>query len=192
MRFYHWIAKKIKIYKDEDEKEYYSLNQFADGQRFVIVETDQSQFDGLTQKEKTDLATKIIKERFQGKAIGIDNRAFVNGVTVDEYTHPAKHIDNDIYEAKMHASTELDNLMDAGYNFRNDLDGKDGHVHKDAIGGFDYYDVIFKVGNDYFKGVINVKNNSRGKLLKDITKIENITQGHDVSVWGKPNVRLPA
>ena len=160
----------------EDEKEYYSLNQFEDGQRFVIVETDQSQFDGLTQKEKTDLATKIIKERFQGKAIGIDNRAFVNGVTVDEYTHPAKHIDNDIYEAKMHASTELDNLMDAGYNFRNDPDGKDGHVHKDATGGFDYYDVIFKVGNDYFKGVINVKNNSRGKLLKDITKIENITQ----------------
>lgn len=178
-----WRCVNGRIEK-EDEKEYYSLNQFEDGRRFVIVETDQSQFDGLTQKEKTDLATKIIKDRFQGKAIGIDNRAFVNGVTADEYTHPAKHIDDEIYEAKMRASSELDNLMDAGYNFRNDPDGKDGHIHKDATGGFDYYDVIFKVGDDYFKGLINVKNNNRGKLLKDITKIENITQDM-TSQYGK-------
>lgn len=154
----------------------YALMEFEDGRRFVSVETDQSMFDGLTLKEKTDLATKLIKERFQGKVIGIENRAFVNGVTANEYTHPVKHIENDIYEAKMRASTELDNLMDAGFNFRNAPDGKDGHVHNDAVGGFDYFDVIFKVGDEYYQGVINVKVNNRGKLLKDITQIENITK----------------
>jgi hypothetical protein len=61
------------------------------------------------------------------------------------------------YDAKMRASSELDNLMDAGYNFRNSPDGRDRHVHNDADGGFDYYDVIFKVGDDYFRGVINIK-----------------------------------
>lgn len=154
----------------------YALMQFDDGRRFVSVETDQSMFDGLTLKEKTDFATNVIKERFQGKVIGIENRAFVNGVTANEYTHPVKHIDDNIYEAKMRASTELDNLMDAGFNFRNSPDGRDGHVHDDAVGGFDYFDVIFKVGDEYYQGVINVKVNNRGKLLKDITQIENITK----------------
>ncbi|MBQ8254951.1 MAG: hypothetical protein IJY94_05545, partial [Clostridia bacterium] len=154
----------------------YSLNEFEDGQRFVSVETDQNLFDNLSTKEQTDLATKIIKERYQGKVIGIDNRAFVNGKTADEYTHPAKHLDSDIYEAKMRASTELDNLMDAGFNFRNDSDGKFGHTHSDVTGGFDYFDAIFKVGGEYYQGVINIKNINRGKLLKDITQIRNITQ----------------
>ena len=159
----------------EDGGAKYSLNEFSDGQRFVIIDVDQAQFDGLTVKEQTDLATKIIKERFQGKVIGLDNKAFVNGKTADEFTHPAKHIDGDIYQAKMRASTELDNLMDAGYGFRNKEDGEDGHIHSDAVGGFDYFDVIFKVGTEYYQGVINIKNNNRGKLLKDITKIRNIT-----------------
>lgn len=154
----------------------YSLNEFEDGQRFVDVKTDQKLFVGKTLKEKIDIATNLLKKRFQGKVIGIDNRAFVNGVTIDEFVHPAKHIsDTSIYEAKLQASTELDNLIDAGFNFRNDLDGKDGHTHPDAVGGFDYFDVIFKVGNEYFQGLINIKNNNRGKLLTDITQIKNIT-----------------
>ena len=54
--------------------------------------------------------------------------------------------------------------------------GKDGHIHPDVIGGFDYFDTVFKVGEEYYSGVVNIKNNRRGKLLKDITKIENITE----------------
>ena len=155
----------------------YSLYQFTqDNKRFVNVETDQALFDGLTPKQQTDLATKILKERFQGKVIGIDNKAFVNSVTVDEYVHPSKHIDSNLYEAKLRAAAELDNLLDAGFNFRNEANGKDGHPHSDVIAGFDYFDVVFKVGNEYYKGIINIKNIKRGKLLKDITKIENITK----------------
>ncbi len=182
---------KIVSAEDEEEKENtaegggkYSLCSFDDGKRFVKVDIDQELFDGLTTKEKTDLATKILKERFQGKVVGIENRAFVNGVTVDEYTHPSKHIDISAYEAKMQASTELDNLMDAGFNFRNEPDGRDGHTHPKAIGGFDYFDVIFQVGDEYYQGVINIENNKRGKRLKDITKIESITENM-TSQYGK-------
>ncbi len=101
---------------------------------------------------------------------------FVNGVTANEYTHPSKHIDDDLYTAKMRASTELDNLIDAGFNFRMSADGRDGHIHASAVGGFSYFDVIFGVTNEYYQGVINIENNRRGKRLKDITKIENITK----------------
>ena len=153
-----------------------ALCEFDDGQRFVSVETDQSSFDGLSQKEQTDLATKIIKSRFKGKVIGVDNKTFVNGVTANEYTHPSKHLGPAEYEAKMRASAELDNLMDAGFNFTNEADGKDGHVHPNVVGGFDYFDVIFLVSSEYYRGVINIENNARGKRLKDITKIENITK----------------
>ncbi len=167
--------KDTKKAADEGGNIKYSLCEFDDGQRFVDVVTEQKQFDGLSTKEKIDLATKILKSKFQGKVIGIDNKAFVNGSTIDEYTHPAKHIEADIYDAKLRASPELDNLMDAGFNFRNAPDGADGHNHVGAI-DFSYFDIIFKIGNQYYQGIINIKNIPRGKLLKDITKIENITE----------------
>lgn len=76
----------------------------------------------------------------------------------------------------MRASTELDNVIDAGFDFRNEPDGRDGHVHKDVIGGFDYFDAIFKIGDRYFQGTINIKNIAKGKLFKDLTKIKDVTE----------------
>ena len=47
----------------------FSLKVFSDGKRFVDVTTDSEKFDGLTDKEKTKLAIKPIKERFSGKVM---------------------------------------------------------------------------------------------------------------------------
>ena len=156
--------------------ERFSLEEFPDGRRFVDLDTDQGLFDGLSDREKTDLAVKIIRERFAGKIIGNDNPAFVNSSSAREYGHPVKNIASEIRDAKMRAAPELDNLMDAGFNHRSGQDGQDGHVHPRATGGFEYYDVIFKVGDDFFQGVINLEVNNRGRRLKDITKIRNVTQ----------------
>lgn len=164
----------------------YSLNEFADGKRFVDVQTEQSQFDGLDDKQKTKRAIQVIKEKFAGKVIGIDNRVFVNGRSAAEYGHPSKNISSDIRDAKMRASTELDNLIDAGTNFRSAPDGKDGHVHPNAVGDFQYFDTTFKVGNEYYKGTVNIEPVSKGLLLKDITKIENITQDISSSYGQNP------
>lgn len=164
----------------------YSLNEFADGKRFVDVQTEQSQFDGLDDKQKTKRAIQVIKEKFAGKVIGIDNRVFVNGRSAAEYGHPSKNISSDIRDAKMRASTELDNLIDAGTNFRTAPDGKDGHVHPNAVGDFQYFDTTFKVGNEYYKGTVNIEPVSKELLLKDITKIENITQDISSSYGQNP------
>lgn len=164
----------------------YSLNEFADGKRFVDVQTEQSQFDGLDDKQKTKRAIQVIKEKFAGKVIGIDNRVFVNGRSAVEYGHPSKNISSDIRDVKMRASTELDNLIDAGTNFRTAPDGKDGHVHPNAVGDFQYFDTTFKVGNEYYKGTVNIEPVSKGLLLKDITKIENITQDISSSYGQNP------
>lgn len=164
----------------------YFLNEFADGKRFVDVQTEQSQFDGLDDKQKTKRAIQVIKEKFAGKVIGIDNRVFVNGRSAAEYGHPSKNISSDIRDVKMRASTELDNLIDAGTNFRTAPDGKDGHVHPNAVGDFQYFDTTFKVGNEYYKGTVNIEPVSKGLLLKDITKIENITQDISSSYGQNP------
>ena len=178
------VLSDIRAYFEDGTKPYvsdlarfrYSLKQFDDGKRFVDVETDQAQFDGLSLREMGKQATRVIKERFAGKVIGIDNRTFVNGRSATEYGFPAKRLDSDTHEAKMRASTELDNLIDAGTNFRTEPDGRDGHVHQNAVGDFRYFDTIFKVGNEYYSGVINIEPIARGLLLKDVTKVENITQ----------------
>ncbi len=154
----------------------HSLRVFSDGKRFVDVQTDQSLFDGLSVSEMNSLAKKIIRQRFANKVIGIENKVFVNGASAHEYVFPSKAIASDIREAKLRAAPELDNLLDAGTNFRNAPDGADGHYHPSAIGGFDYFDTIFKVGNEYYSGVVNIQVIQRGKLLKDITKIRNITK----------------
>lgn len=154
----------------------YSLKQFDDGKRFVDVETDQAQFDGLSLNEMNMLAHKIIKQKYGNKVVGIDNRVYVNGKSAEEYVYFKRGTPKEIIEAKARAATELDNLIDAGTNFRTAEDGADGHVHPDAPGGFSYFDTIFKVGPEYYKGVVNIKNNGRGKLFWGVTKTENITQ----------------
>lgn len=157
-------------------KESYSIRQFEDGQRYVEIDVDTSMFDGLTRREKGSLATKIIKRYFAGKPVGEENRIFVNGKGAEEYGFPLVKLEETAHDAKMRSSVELDNLFDAGFNFRKAKDGAYGHVHSDTVDGFGYFDVIFKVGDRYFKGVINIKNTKRGKLFKDITKIEDITE----------------
>lgn len=131
------------------------------------------------------MAQEVIRERFMGRVIGTVNRAFVNGASAGEYSHPAKPLsDAKLMEAKSRASTELGNLMDAGFNFRKKDDGEYGHTHESATGGFSYFDVIFRVGDQFYQGVINLENNDRGTRLKDITQIKNITEG-DYSSGGE-------
>lgn len=161
----------------EDGGVKWSLEQFEDGRKFVDVKLDQKRFDGLSPDEQQKEARRVILEKFAGKVIGVNNRVFVNGKSVDEYAYPAKFLrDDDVKSAKMRASTELDNLVEAGENFRTLPDGEYGHVHEDATGGFVYFDTLFKIGDNYYEGVVNIKVNKRGWLLKDVTKIKNVTE----------------
>lgn len=163
----------------------YQLRKFEkDGRRFVEIDQDQDKFDGHDISEYPRIAKDIINEKFNGRIIGVDNKMYVNGGSRDEFANPSKRISDDLYEAKMRTAGELDNLLDAGTNFRNAPDGADGHFHKDVIGGFDYFDTLFKIGDLYYAAVINIKNIKKGKLFKDVTKIEDVTQDI-MSSYGK-------
>lgn len=154
----------------------HSLRAFVkDGKRFVEIDQEQDRFDGHPVEEYPRIAKDIINEKFNGKVIGLDNKMFVNGASRDEFANPSKRIPDDLYELKMRTAGELDNLLDAGIPLPNENDGKDGHVHPDAI-DFSYFKTLFKIGNRYFEAVINIKNIKRGKLFKDVTKIEDVTQ----------------
>lgn len=169
----------------------YSLREFEDGRKFVDVVAEQERFDHLSANEQQKAAKKAIQEKFVGKVIGLTNRAFVNGNTAKEYAFPSKSIkDPNAREAKMRASTELDNLLEAGENFRTEPDGRDGHVHPNATGDFRYFDTLFKVGNEYYTGVINVMPVNKGLLLKDITKIRNVTKDITGSYGENPQSRF--
>ena len=154
----------------------YSLKAFSDGRKFVDVDVDQELFDGLTIAEMNALAKKIIKKRFAGNVIGINNKVFVNGKSAEKYIYFAPGTDTQIIEAKARASTELDKLIEAGTNFRKQPDGEDGHIHPDVVDGFSYFDTIFKVGDQYYLGIINIKNIAKGRLLWGVTKTKNITE----------------
>lgn len=168
----------------------YSLKQFEDGRRFVEVDLEQNQFDGLSDREKGKLATKIIKQKFMGKVIGSENKAYVNSKGAEEYGFPLVKLTPEKHDAKMRASTELDNLLDAGFNFRSEADGKDGHIHGKAVKGFNYFDVIFKVGDNYYSGVINIADTQRGLLFKDVTKIKDVTKDTLDSYGEKPQTQF--
>ena len=176
-------AKKIfeDVYRDTtrntSEEVHYSLSAFEkDGKRFVEIDQNQDLFAGRDRSEYPAIAKQIINEKFNGQVIGIDNKAFVNGRGRDEYLHPSKPIkDEYIYDAKMRASSELDNLIDAGTKLPNEQDGRDGHTHKD-VKEWEYYQTLFKVGNYYFEGKVNVGITERGKLFKDVTQIKDVTE----------------
>lgn len=156
----------------------YSIGVLSSGQRYIHVDVDQSLFDGLSDVEKLKMAELVIKERFVKKVIGDkEHPAFVNGNTAGEYAHPAAHIDDPaVVDAKARVSTELDDLLKVAYGWHNEPDGKDGHHHPKAVGGFDYALALFKVGKAFYEGTINVEINRKGRLLKDVTKIRKVAE----------------
>ena len=164
----------------------FALREFSDGVRFVDVNTDQEQFDGLSIQEMNSLAKSIIKKKYAGTVVGIDNPLFVNGNSAEKHIYYTPKTTADVIEAKARASTELENLIDAGTNFESEPDGRDGHIHPDAVNGFSYFDTIFKVGSQYYKGKINIKNNGKGRLYYGVTKIENITEDIHASYGDNP------
>ncbi len=165
----------------------FSIRQFKAGRQYVDIDTDQDIFDNADENAYPKIAQNVIKKRFQGKVVGITKKAFVNGRSAKEYGYPAKKIkDFSAKNAKMRASTELDNLIEVGKFIKNEPDGKDGHFHKNNVGGFDYYKTLFRVDNRFFEGIVNIEITNKGRLFKDITKIKDVTDSMVSSYGNNP------
>ena len=152
----------------------FSLKVLPDGRKYVEVDTDQQIFEGVDKKDYPKLIVRYITQRFRGKVIGTQNRAYVDKRAANEFAHPANHSLNEkIYEAKARTATELDNLMDAGRYIGH---FEDNGRHADALGGWDRYEAIVKVNDAFYEGQINIMILGDGRRrFHDFTKIRDVS-----------------
>lgn len=164
---------------ETDQDVGFSLAVTDEGYQYVNVDVDQAQFDGKSMEEKRALAHKVITDKFVRNIIG-----YKEGAPVVETQRGAKeysYADKRYYtaatrNAKMRASTELDALLNAS-KFVDHADYEEVKArHPEAYGGFDQYKTLFKVGKDWYVGIVNIMNQKNVRSLYDITKIRSIDQ----------------
>ena len=152
----------------------YSIREDEAG-RYVCIDTDQDIFDGVPRREWPKVAKQYINSHFRGKALplGEYDVAQVKTKASGEFTHPSTlvPISSNEFEAKMRASTELDNLMEvAEYAYS----ARDTKSHPEAVLGWDYYTVRFLLDGHEFEGLINIANGENSRQFYDITKIREV------------------
>ncbi|SDB29242.1 hypothetical protein SAMN02910417_02190 [Eubacterium oxidoreducens] len=152
----------------------YSLQVLPDGTKYVNVDVDQDIFDGLSLNEKREKAGEILNERYKGKIVGYKDGTPVveTGRGVRHYVRAKRrNYSEEIWDAKWRLSTELDNLLEASVLEKHIPYSEIKEEHPEAINGIDHYKAVFKVGNTYFVGQINILDQENVRTLYDVTKI---------------------
>lgn len=165
--------KNNTVHNDSEIKLSIKEDEFG---KYVDVDTDQHIVENKTLKESISIINKYMDKKFRGKVFPVseNSKAYVGHIGVDEYSHPARrNVDNDILFSKLKAGTELDNLLAVSVFDEHTADN--GH-HPEAVGGWDYYSTVFKVGNDFYQGRVSIEIRQNGREFKDITKIKRITR----------------
>ena len=167
----------------------YSIKEEG-GRRFVEVDTDQEIFEGKSPDEYPKIVREYIKSHFRGSVIGDENnRAYVDARTGQEYTNPANHrIEQNAFDSKMRAGTELHNLVSASsFDRHNGADPR----HPEFPGGFDLYKIVFRVAGKTFEGKLNIGIDDHGrKRLYDLTQIKSLD--HRVGVKQQKTADAPS
>lgn len=162
-----------------NKKTKFSIQKDNNGNEYVNIDTDQDIFDGKNLAEQTKIAKQYILNNFRENGIDMNNENInVTSKTANEYTHPKKQLPIATKSSKMKASTELDNLLSISKYQNSSID--DGR-HPFAKDGWDYYETVFKVGDNLFTGLINIGKSGKKKTLYDITKIKRIDQNRSTS-----------
>lgn len=138
----------------------------------VIIDTDQHIFDSAAKSEYGRVARKYIREHFRGKVI--NDAAFTriseNEYTMSKYTQNKYNHSDGIFNAKMRASTELDNMLRIGEYIRHE-DAK--HPHSYNGNGYDRYSISFELDGITFDGQLLVAVDSNNKrTFYDIVSIK--------------------
>lgn len=209
-QFLHTLDVAIENYRNAQDKDLsemqkkseidrnvgFSLAVTDEGYQYVNVDVDQAQFNGKSMEEKRALARKAIMDKFAHKIIGYKEGAPVVGTQrgAKEYSYADKRSYTDAARnAKMRASTELDALLDAS-RFVDHADYEEvKEKHPEASGGIDHYKTVFKVGNDWYVGIVNVMNQKSVRTLYDVTKIRSISQNEiptEIGSLAQPNAPM--
>ena len=151
-----------------------------DGRDVVVIDTDQDVFDGVDRSEYGKVVRVYMKEHFRGKSI--DNVKFKNRseaeYTTSKYTQKIYNKKNGIYESKMRASTELDNLIKTGK-----LLGWESSKHPKEFNknGYNRYSVEFVLDNKVFGGEMLVALSESDAMFYDIVKIKESSPTYNVA-----------
>lgn len=163
-------AKALIIHPDSEEND-----GLFPGVTYVNVLRNQRNFDNVPVNQYSKVAEKILNQYIGTVIGGENNKAFFNGTSREEYLHPRKKLTNKKYNAKMRASSELSDIVDAS-SFIKHSENNEEHPNIKARNGWDYYETIFRIGNRLFKGQLDICNTVKGKLFYDISKIKDITE----------------
>lgn len=151
----------------------------------VVVDTDQHIFDGVERKDYGRIVRAYMREHFRGKEI--NGTAFTKvgegEYTASKYTKRQYGQKNGVYDAKMHASTELDNMLRISEYIGHE-DAK--HPHEYNGKGYDRYSVRFEIGGEDFSGELLVAIDSNGRrVFYDVVKIERTRESTSEVAVGK-------
>ena len=79
--------------------------------------------------------------------------ASIYGSSIKEYVHSGKGVNDDVYTAKLRASTELENLLNIS-TFEKTAPGNS--LHPEYPNGWEYYTTVFKFGDLWLEGRVNI------------------------------------
>ncbi|MBE6598557.1 MAG: hypothetical protein E7638_03845 [Ruminococcaceae bacterium] len=172
-------AGKIEVPADANKDSRLSVDVVG-GTRVVFV--SQSEIDNLMKSKGESLPAKVrsyLSNKFRGVVlpVGETDKAFIRREGTNEFTNPAKRLDETTYQSKMYAASEFDELLSASTFVSHSSD--DGR-HPDAVRGWNTYKTSFVVPNaeggfEAFEGDVKIKLIQRGDCFYDITNIKNIT-----------------
>ena len=165
----------------------FSVETAENGQKYVLIDQQQGRFIGLNNREAEKLALEIIQEEFSGQTIPLGEYAAVtirqqenwkahrSGDRYDgarKYVHDGTYYENSVFQAKMRAAANLDEMLEAAEYVGHSEDHKN---HTFATDGFDYYKTTFVVGGRVFEGTFNIGLSDMGATFYGMTKITQVT-----------------
>lgn len=176
------IFKQLYNYYNGNSDIRYSLRD-VDGEKVVVVDTDQSLFEGLNKNEYVEIAREYMKEKYRGQTIdGIKfTRRSENEYTFSDATQMLNKHEPETYKKKMRAVTELINFIKVG-KFIAHEEAK--HPKGFNVGGYNRYSVDFIVDGKRFNGELLVAIDANGMgIFYDIVNIKE--NGSTIGVYSE-------
>lgn len=153
----------------------HSIITLPDGEKITVIDQGQHVFENQPVSAYSAIARRLLLDKFKGQVLPLSagDLARFRGKQAGEYAYSRVRYDKNSleYEAKMRAAAELDNLLSTAEYSHWERDHKN---HPEATLGFDYYRVKFAAGGHLFEGLANIANSENGRILYDITKINEI------------------
>ena len=155
----HWEAYDGELEAGAEGEAQFSLKTTKNGVKYVEVDTDQNIFGQETDvKKMAGIVQRYIRQKLKQGKIEYAGIKVVE-YTAGKYAHGGKSLGKSVGEAKMHAGTELLNILKAmSFNFHS----KDEKKHKRAKYGWDYYNVLIRYKDTWFCGLANVMKTEDG------------------------------